>query len=97
MLKWNIEDQEVTQKMVSSDKRWHISKRHNSKAAGDFFLSNFDILLTPHGTGSDYKECFESFIANCDKYVAKLAEIKEEAKQHLEELKTFDKELKDAN
>lgn len=96
MLKWNIEEQEVTQKMVSSDARWHISKRHN-KEADNFFLTNFNLLLTPNGVGADYKECFQSFIDNCDSYIEKVKQIQQEAKEHLNQMNQIEKELTHEN
>ena len=43
-------------------------------------MTNYDLLLTPHGTGKDYLECFQNFIKNCDQYVEQILKAKEEAK-----------------
>ena len=65
-INWNITDQELKQEMVSSDNRWHISKSQKGDAECKFFLTNYDLLLTPYGSGPDYKVCFETFIKDCD-------------------------------
>ena len=49
-------------------------------------LTNYDLLLSPHGTGKDYRECFESFIADCDDYIRKVTAIRDEARMHMEKL-----------
>lgn len=83
---WAISAQNLRQELVSADRRWHITKTQNGNEEPKFFLSNCDLLLTPHGTGSDYKECFDSFIADCDKFVALIGRIKTEAREHLDAL-----------
>ena len=55
-------------------------------ADAEFFLTNYDLLLSPHGTGKDYRECFESFIADCDDYIRKVTAIRDEARMHMEKL-----------
>jgi hypothetical protein len=42
-------------------------------------LSNYDLICSPMGSGVCAEDCWRNFILNCDKYAAKLAEIKEEA------------------
>ena len=59
-IEWKITEQTVAQKLTSSDNRWHISRKQTGKEPSKFFLANCDLLLSPHGTGKDYKECFES-------------------------------------
>lgn len=76
-INWNITDQELKQELVSSDNRWHISKTQKSEEESKFFLTNYDLLLTPHGSGPDYKVCFETFIENCDQYIEKIKKILE--------------------
>jgi hypothetical protein len=83
---WAISAQNLRQELVSADRRWHIAKTQNGGEEPKFFLSNYDLLLTPHGTGSDYKECFDSFIADCDKFASMIGKIKAEAREHLDAL-----------
>ena len=80
---WNMTDQELKQEMVSSDNRWHISRTQKGKEESKFFLTNYDLLLTPHGSGPDYKVCFETFIDDCDRFVEKIRSIQQEAREHL--------------
>ena len=65
-IEWKIPEQMLSQELVSTDNRWHISKTQSGHSDAEFFLTNYDLLLSPHGTGKDYWECFESFIADCD-------------------------------
>ena len=83
---WAISAQNLRQELVSADRRWHIAKTQNGNEEPKFFLSNYALLLTPHGTGSDYKECFDSFIADCDDYIRKVTAIRDEARMHMEKL-----------
>ena len=85
-IEWKIPEQMLSQELVSTDNRWHISKTQSGHADAEFFLTNYDLLLSPHGTGKDYRECFESFIADCDKFVALIGRIKTEAREHLDAL-----------
>ena len=85
-IEWKITEQTVAQKLTSSDNRWHISKTQTGKKPSKFFLTNCDLLLSPHGTGKDYKQCFESFITDCDDYIRKVTAIRDEARMHMEEL-----------
>lgn len=82
-IKWNIANRELKQEMISSDNRWHISKTQKSEDESKFFLTNYDLLLTPHGSGSNYKVCFETFIENCDLFIEKVRKIQQEAKEYL--------------
>ena len=92
-INWNITDQELKQEMVSSDNRWHISKTQKGEEESKFFLTNYDLLLTPHGSGPDYKVCFETFIENCDRYIEKIKKIQQEAREHMTVLLEAAKEL----
>ncbi len=85
-IEWKLTEQNLSQEMVSTDNRWHISKTQSGHADPTFFLSNYDLLLTPHGTGSDYRDCFEKFIADCDTYINKVKAARDEAVSHLTEL-----------
>ena len=82
-IEWQIKDQEIKQDIASEDNRWHISRSQKGHEEQKLFLTNYDLLLTPHGTGKDYLECFQNFIENCDQYVEHILKAKEEAKQHI--------------
>ena len=82
-IEWQIKDQEIKQDITSEDNRWHISRSQKGHDEPKLFLTNYDLLLTPHGTGKDYLECFQNFIKNCDQYVEQILRAKEEAKQHI--------------
>lgn len=82
-IEWQIKDQEIKQDIASEDNRWHISRSQKGHEEPKLFLTNYDLLLTPHGTGKDYLECFQNFIENCDQYVEHILKAKEEAKQHI--------------
>ena len=71
-IEWKITEQESQQEMVSGDGRWHITKNQKGNQEPSFYLSNYDLLLSPHGSGTDYKQCFESFIADCDAFIEKI-------------------------
>ena len=92
-ISWKMTDQELKQEMVSSDNRWHISKTQKGEEKSKFFLTNYDLLLTPHGSGPDYKVCFETFIENCDQYIEKIKKIQQEAREHMTVLLEAAKEL----
>jgi len=96
-IEWKVTEQNISQELVSSDNRWHISKNQEGNESPKFFLSNYDLLLSPHGSGTNYRECFESFIAGCDAYVNKIKEMRAEAQTHLKELIRHEKELSHAN
>ena len=91
-INWNITDQELMQELVSSDNRWHISKTQKGKEESKFFLTNYDLLLTPHGIGQDYKVYFETFIENCDQYIEKIKKIQQEAREHMTIMIELEKE-----
>ena len=92
-INWNITEQELKQELVSNDNRWHISKTQKGEEESKFFLTNYDLLLTPHGSGPDYKVCFETFIEDCDRFVEKIRNIQQEAREHMTILLEATKEL----
>ena len=92
-INWNITEQELKQELVSSDNRWHISKTQKGEEESKFFLTNYDLLLTPHGSGPDYKVCFETFIENCAQFIEKIKKIQQEAWEHLSIMLETAKEL----
>lgn len=92
-IQWKITEQNVSQELVSDDERWHISKKQSGTADAVFFLSNYDLLLAPSGSGTDYKGCFETFIKSCDAYVEKIKQIRLEAQSHLAEMIQMEKEI----
>ena len=92
-IKWEITEEEFQQEMVSSDGRWHITKNQKGEDPPQFFLSNYEILLSPHGSGKDYKECFGSFIAECDTFIEKVKSIQNQARMHMEEMLKVAEEL----
>ena len=85
-IEWKEPEQQIKQELVSADGRWHISKNQKGREVPSFFLLNYDLLLTPHGTGADYRECFETFIADCDAFTRKVEAVRDEAKAHLQSL-----------
>jgi len=85
-IEWEISEQSLSQDLISKDHRWHISKKQIGHNEPEFFMSNYDLLLTPHGTGTDYRECFETFISDCDRFVEHVEKIKMEAERHLAKL-----------
>ena len=80
---WYDNEEELKQELVRSDNRWHISKTQKGEKWSKFFLTNYDLLLTPHGSGPDYKVCFETFIENCDQNIEKIRKIQQEAREHM--------------
>lgn len=92
-IEWEVSDQNLTQELVSKDRRWHISKTQKGTAEPQFFLSQWDLLLTPHGTGNDYIRCFETFIADCDKFAEQVKSIKVEAEKHLATMRRAEQEV----
>lgn len=85
-IEWKISEQNLSQELISADSRWHISKTQKGTEKPTFFMFNYDLLLTPHGTGADYRECFETFIADCDAFIRKVEAVRDEAKAHLQSL-----------
>lgn len=85
-IEWKITEQNLSQELVSTDNRWHISKKQKGESKPEFFLSQWELILMPHGTGSDYRECFETFIVDCSAYINKVKAVRDEAASHLTEL-----------
>ena len=52
-IEWQIKDQEIKQDIASEDNRWHISRSQKGHDEPKLFLTNYDLLLTPHGTCKD--------------------------------------------
>lgn len=96
-IEWKIPEQMLSQELVSTDNRWHISKQSEGHAEPKFFLTNYDLLLSPHGTVKDYRGCFESFIADCDDYIRKVTAIRDEARMHMEKLLKAAESLENQN
>ena len=48
-IEWKVTEQESQQEMVSGDGRWHITKNQKGNQEPSFFLTNYDLLLSPHG------------------------------------------------
>jgi hypothetical protein len=92
-IEWKITEQESRQEMVSADGRWHISKNQQGEQSPQFFLTNYDLLYAPHGSGTDYKQCFESFITDCDAFIAKVKAVRDLAQTHMKEMLNAEKEL----
>jgi hypothetical protein len=86
VIEWEVSEQNLTQELTSKDRRWHISKKQTGRKEPEFFMSNYDLLLTPHGSGSDYFQCFQTFIADCGRFVELAGKIKAEAERHLVQL-----------
>ena len=63
-IEWTITEQKSQQEMVSSDGHWHITKNQKGDQPPEFYLTNYNLLLSPHGFGTDYRQCFKSFIAD---------------------------------
>lgn len=97
VIEWEVSEQNLTQELTSKDRRWHISKKQKGTTEPQFFMSNYDLLLTPHGSGSDYRQCFETFIADCDRFVELAGKIKAEAERHLVQLEQAAKAVTDEN
>ena len=83
-IQWNVTEQNISQKLVSIDNRWHISKKQEGTKKTRFFMT--DLLLTPSGAGKNYRECFETFIRNCDEFAKLLEQVRNEAEEHLKTL-----------
>lgn len=96
-IEWQVKDQEIKQDMASEDNRWHISRNQKGHDEPKLFLTNYDLLLAPHGTGKDYLECFLTFIQNCDEYIQKVQQVKAEAEQHLEEMQEAERTLENGD
>ena len=76
---WKTESSESRTEQVSPDGRWHLDTKVERDGKRQMHLSNYDLICSPMGSGVCAEDCWRNFILNCDKYAAKLAEIKEEA------------------
>ena len=92
-IEWTITEQESQQEMVSSNGSWHITKNQKGEQPPQFYLTNYDLLISPHGSGTDYKQCFETFIADCDEKIGKMKKIREEALSYLTKMVKAEKGL----
>ena len=80
-------ESKTTFECASEDCNWRISGKQESGDTDTLYLSCMPLLLTPHGTGSTVNGCFESFITNCDEYIERVNQYKEEAQKYLRERK----------
>lgn len=80
-------ESKTTFECVAKDCNWRISGKQESGDTDTLHLSCMPLLLTPHGTGSTVNGCFGSFIANCDEYIKRVNQYKEEAQKYLRERK----------
>ena len=78
-IEWKTESSESRTEQVSPDGRWHLDTKVERDGKRQMHLSNYDLICSPMGSGVCAEDCWRNFILNCDKYAAKLAEIKEEA------------------
>ena len=83
-INWKVTAQETKQEMVSFDNRWHITMNQKGKEKSNFFMTNYEFLLTPNGSSTYFSGCFASFIENCDIYIEKVRRIQQEAKEILD-------------
>jgi len=87
-IEWQEPEQHFKQERVSKDKRWHISTTQPSDPKPTaLFLTNYDLLLSPCGNGANYRECFETFIHNCETFIDKVKTAKNEAEVYLRQLR----------
>ena len=92
-IEWQITEQNLSQELVSKDNRWHIFRTQKGKSEPEFFLSQWDLLLTPHGSGADYRAWFETFSTDCDEFMKKVAAIQSAAREHLQLLLQTEEKL----
>lgn len=91
-INWSITKFESKRELVSSDYRWHVSESQKSDGTRELFLTNYDLLLAPNGSGSNHKECFETFIESCERYIERVRNIQQEVKEHMEAMLEATKE-----
>ena len=82
-INWNTVKSETKEELTSKDNRWHITKTKSGDGESDFFLTNYQLLLTPNGQGNNYKACFEDFIENCEQYIEKVRKAQQEAREYM--------------
>ena len=44
-------------------------------------------------SGTDYRQCFETFIADCDAFIEKIKTVRDQARTHMEAMLAAAKEL----
>lgn len=91
-INWITEKYESKRKIASSDQRWHIYETQKDNEKIKLSLNNYDLLLIPHGVGTNHQECFECFIEDCERYIKRIRNAQQEAKEYLESLLSVDKE-----
>jgi hypothetical protein len=85
-INWKIEKHETLEEFVSEDNRWHISKKVNGEKEIKLHLVNFDLLLSPIGSGKNYAECFENFLQNSEQHIQKIREAQQEIMDYVKAL-----------
>lgn len=83
-INWTVTKSESKRELVSSDNRWHVSETQKPDGAIRLFLTNYDLVIPPSGSGSNYKECFESFLKNSERYIERIRNIQQEIKENME-------------
>jgi len=79
---------------VDSESTGYQEQRTRDSLAKKMRVSpHYDLFLAPYGTGANYRECFETFIADCDAFIEKAGKIRDEAWEHLNALLEAEKEL----
>lgn len=89
-IQWKSSGCEISEEIVSEDNRWCVSREQTNSDNPKMHLSNYELLLPPCGSGKSIEECFEKFIANCDRYTELLAKIKAVAMIQLDTLRPGD-------
>lgn len=84
-IKWELTEQMQRNVMTSEDKRWHWTKEEQLGVEPRMFLSNYDLLLSPSGTGKDVRECFENFIESCNQAIERIRKAQQEAREYISE------------
>ena len=92
-IEWQKPEQERQVSIQSKDGIWRVICSNYDSPKPDFFLTNSDLLLTPHGTGHDYREAFESFIASCEPYIEKIRLARKAAAEQLKQMNRTAEEL----
>ncbi len=69
-------------KTVFVNGEWHMELDEKG-----FFISNFEIILSPVGIGATEQEAFKVMLENITAYEQKLKRIRAEIQEHLNELK----------
>lgn len=85
-IEWQIESSSSETSRISPDGRWHLTEKVARDGKRQLSLYNNEILLSPSGYGKIEKECWLDYIASCDKYLEKLAKIRNEAIEKLKKL-----------